>query len=370
MLADMIAKEEFEIKEEEPWYDLQDLEHDLHLAAELGKNLLEKNNELEQSLQQMYATNHEQLQEMQYLSKQMDLLRSINDQHIKVYEQLDMTAGDLEKRNQRLLLDNRLAQLKIDRLTETIVGLQCQVEEVQSELDDLKKVHCKRTTQNILEVQQPASSLDPPCWTEQYQSDKCPAYESTASASTPSLDEEERMGLLHTVRMLQAQLDEEHALRVAAEQVADALVQKLEGRRARVAELEAEVEVPNQPWCSDDEAGSEQWQMCHVPKHCSSEKHHGVSLLNEVAAQYSALQEKYNELLRRCNTVLQSHKAVQTQTTDQQLTLPTAKHKCSQGVSTHDNAQLPEYKVLFLKIFNCIQRGKEDLKENKLSLVK
>lgn len=38
---------------------------DLHLAAELGKTLLERNKELEDSLQQMYATNEEQVQEIE-----------------------------------------------------------------------------------------------------------------------------------------------------------------------------------------------------------------------------------------------------------------------------------------------------------------
>lgn len=38
---------------------------DLHLAAELGKTLLERNHELEQALQQMYSTNHEQLLEIE-----------------------------------------------------------------------------------------------------------------------------------------------------------------------------------------------------------------------------------------------------------------------------------------------------------------
>eukprot|EP00064_Thunnus_orientalis_P022003 superscaffoldBa00007049_g22179 len=61
----MIVEEEFEIKEEEPWYDKQDLEHDLQLAAELGKTLLERNRELEQGLQQMYSNNQEQLQEIE-----------------------------------------------------------------------------------------------------------------------------------------------------------------------------------------------------------------------------------------------------------------------------------------------------------------
>lgn len=38
---------------------------DLHLAAELGKTLLERNKELEDSLQQMYTTNEEQVQEIE-----------------------------------------------------------------------------------------------------------------------------------------------------------------------------------------------------------------------------------------------------------------------------------------------------------------
>lgn len=38
---------------------------DLHLAAELGKTLLERNKELEESLQQMYSTNEEQVQEIE-----------------------------------------------------------------------------------------------------------------------------------------------------------------------------------------------------------------------------------------------------------------------------------------------------------------
>lgn len=51
----------------------------------------------------------------QYLTKQVDLLRQMNDQHSKVYEQLDTAARDLEQSNHRLVQDNRLAQQKIQR---------------------------------------------------------------------------------------------------------------------------------------------------------------------------------------------------------------------------------------------------------------
>lgn len=52
----------------------------------------------------------------QYLTKQVDLLRQMNDHHSKVYEQLDGAARDLEQSNQRIVQDNRLAQHKIQRL--------------------------------------------------------------------------------------------------------------------------------------------------------------------------------------------------------------------------------------------------------------
>lgn len=163
---------------------------DLHLAAELGKTLLERNKELEDSLQQMYINNEEQVQEievqrlhlydvrvigarstatdyfvlrsqslssaftrpvvngltqtstggsnitsssfdrflkmyqnqsgyslfvLQYLSKQLEMLREMNEQHAKVYEQLDVTARELEITNEKLVLESKASQQKIDR---------------------------------------------------------------------------------------------------------------------------------------------------------------------------------------------------------------------------------------------------------------
>lgn len=57
----------------------------------------------------------------------MDLLRQMNDQHARVYDQLDMAAKDLEQGNQRLVQDNRLAQQKIHRSADLnrIGALEC-----------------------------------------------------------------------------------------------------------------------------------------------------------------------------------------------------------------------------------------------------
>lgn len=49
----------------------------------------------------------------QYLTKQLDTLRHVNEQHAKVYEQLDVAARDLELTNQKLVLESKVAQQKI-----------------------------------------------------------------------------------------------------------------------------------------------------------------------------------------------------------------------------------------------------------------
>lgn len=50
---------------------------------------------------------------LQHLNKQVELLRQVNDQHAKVYEQLDVSARELEQSNRQLVKENRAAQQKI-----------------------------------------------------------------------------------------------------------------------------------------------------------------------------------------------------------------------------------------------------------------
>uniref|UniRef100_A0A673J2M0 Cerebellar degeneration-related protein 2-like n=1 Tax=Sinocyclocheilus rhinocerous TaxID=307959 RepID=A0A673J2M0_9TELE len=381
MLTD-ITEGEFDIKEEEPWYDHQDLEHDLHLAAELGKNLLEQNRDLEETLQQMCITNQEQIQEIEYLSKQVDMLRSANDQQAKLYEQLDSTAQDLELKNQRLVLENRAAQMKIEGLTETVEGLQTQVEELQR---DMQKLKLDSAEQNRSRDRDPDSVQGLTCCEEKCQLHKYFSHERSVSTSRSSLKREEQdeyWELKRSVDSLQAQLSTERAQRETAELEADALVHELSQLEPKVAllgvykehlaEKEAEVQElrlllrsseDNVFLPLDDEVGG----AGHRGRCCSGErqllsdeqpavKHHGISLLNEVDAQYTALQEKYDTLLRRCNGGMLSEK---------QKTGQTRTH--SPGVNTQNDSQQPEYKALFQEIFTFIQKSQKDLKENRIN---
>ncbi|XP_042171214.1 cerebellar degeneration-related protein 2 [Oncorhynchus tshawytscha] len=272
MLTDMIVEEEFELKDEEPWYGKQDLEHDLHLAAQLGKTLLDRNHELEQGLQQMFSTNQEQLQEIEYLTKQVDLLRQMNDQHAKVYEQLDVAARDLEQGNHRLILDNRVAQQRINCLTETINSLETHMEDLQTQVEELRTAQSDRSRRELAEQRHNLGAQSVSCLKELYdlQKDKYMAYESLRvehswparkeSCQDPDHDEENSV-LQRSIQTLQAVLASERGKREAAEQETEltarengALEQRLallEGCRARQRELEAEVEELRQLWQAD-----------------------------------------------------------------------------------------------------------------------
>ncbi|XP_056609972.1 cerebellar degeneration-related protein 2 [Triplophysa dalaica] len=434
MLTDVIVEEGFDHNEEELWYSRKDLEHDLHLAAELGKTLLDRNHELEQGLKQMYSTNHEQLQEIEYLTKQVDLLRQMNDQHAKGYEQLDLAARDLEKSNQRLAQENRTAQHRIQSLTETVDGLQAHMENLQKQVAELKTSQSRR---DLTDARRSISSQSMSCLKEIYdlQQDKYLSCENLCEKkSWPALDdkhfEEENSTLQHTLHTLKAQLANERARRVEAERETEVTVVEnstleqrlnlLEGARRRQAELEAEVEELRQLWRSesssarptdtlmpdnvffaaDERVGQEEEEepeaeSPHGRRRCSSESHirraraedirrghertcirraqvvkqRGISLLNEVDAQYSALQVKYDELLRRCQQGADSlsHKAVQTAAAHAQRrrSLLTNATTTTEPICLADEFHQPEYKALFKEIFTCIQKTKEDLSENR-----
>ncbi len=215
------------------------------------------------------------------------------------------------------------------------------------------------------------------------------SHERSVSSRRSSLKREEHdeyWELKRSVDSLQAQLGTERAQRETAELEADALAHelgKLEPKAAllgvykeRLAEKEAEVQElrlllrsseENVFLPLEDEVGGAGHRGRSL-RHCSSErqllsdeqpavKHHGISLLNEVDAQYTALQEKYDALLRRCQGGMLERP-------DKQKTVQTHTH--SPGVITQNDSQQPEYKALFQEIFTFIQKSKKDLKENRI----
>ncbi|XP_070811132.1 cerebellar degeneration-related protein 2 [Pituophis catenifer annectens] len=448
MLTDSLV-EEFEIREDEPWYDQQDLQQDLHLAAELGKTLLDRNTELESSLQQMYSNNQEQLQEIEYLTKQVDLLRQMNDQHAKVYEQLDVTARELEDTNQKLVADSRASQQKIGSLTETIENLQTHIDELQRQVEELKT--SGQSHVNYERPEQPKSVQSFPCLKELYDLRKYFVYDHIFAEKIISMDsqlspvEEENQNLKKAVTLLQTQLNVEKEKRLSMEEEYSFLLKEntdLEQRlvdihlyQARAEELETEVAEMKQLFNSGSPCPNRMEQLppesffislkdplekelSHGPwdgmsfilpelekrslKRSTSEsllssgagedlfkgheetcirraeavKQRGVSLLNEVDAQYNALKVKYEELLQKCQTdkELLDHKAVQTSKqrpkdvrggcVPLQGGLREPRSPTADSANFSPNAS-PEYKLLFKEIFSRIEETKKEIDEHR-----
>ncbi|XP_028310981.1 cerebellar degeneration-related protein 2-like [Gouania willdenowi] len=251
--------EEFITEEEEPWYDQRDLEQDLHLAAELGKTLLERNKELEDSLQQMYINNEDQVQEIEYLSKQLEMLREMNEQHAKVYEQLDVTARELEITNEKLVLESKASQQKIDRLTGTMETLQVQVDSLTTRVEELQTMEELRVHREKKERRKTIHSF--PCLKELC---TAPRYEDGFLLANPgSVDlaesrplDEENDRLRDIVSSLRAAMASERSKRESAEQECTTVLQEFEqleqrllgaeGCQLRVQELEAELQEMQQ----------------------------------------------------------------------------------------------------------------------------
>ncbi|KAM6905275.1 cerebellar degeneration-related protein 2 [Xenentodon cancila] len=449
MLTDMILEEEFE-KNAESWYTTQELEHDLHLAAELGKTLLDRNHDLEQALQQMYSTNQEQLLEIEYLTKQVEMLRQMNDQHAKVYEQLDVAARDLEQGNERLVQDNRLAQHKIHSLTDTVAELQTHMEDLQIQVEELKTVQAERKKRELAEQRRSLGAQSVSCLKELYdlQHDRYLALiDGLWSTQSSFYDgnarqdpEDENQALQRSIQSLQKQINVERSRREAAEQEIELTNKEnrnlehrlalLEGCRGRQKELEEEVEHLRLLWRADvtnsarrtdhlllpetiffaseekQDAGQSETEektenVEELSRHSRQRRHsdsilraantddirrgheelcirraeavkrRGISLLNEVDAQYSALQVKYDELLQRCQQTPDdlSHKAVQTSSTPS-VSIRARRRRSSSTASSDlavvpEDGQQPEYKALFKEIFTCIQKTKDDLSESR-----
>lgn len=271
MLTDMILEEDF-AKDGERWYKSHNLERDLHLAAELGKTLLDQNHELEQALQQMYSTNQEQLHEIEYLTKQLDLLRQMNDHHAKLYEQLDTAARDFEQGNQRLAQDNKLAQQKIQSLTETIDSLQSHVEELQTQVEELKTSQADRNRRER-EQRRSLGAQSVSCLKELYDlqdnrhnqihyTEGLWSHQDFYLNQKPCVDpDEEHRDLQRSIQSLRTQIAIERSYREAAEREAEITTREnrsleeqlaaLDGCNARKQELEAEVEQLRCLWQRD-----------------------------------------------------------------------------------------------------------------------
>ncbi|KAL1494740.1 hypothetical protein ABEB36_010287 [Hypothenemus hampei] len=111
---------------------------DLHLAAELGKTLLDRNRELEILLKERQTTIEDQKLEIEYLTKQTVALKEVNDSRLRIYEQLEVSIQDLERTNHRLQFEHNSDKKHMKSLNVAIEQLEGKNEDLQGVIDDLR----------------------------------------------------------------------------------------------------------------------------------------------------------------------------------------------------------------------------------------
>ncbi|XP_023330489.1 uncharacterized protein LOC111702914 isoform X6 [Eurytemora carolleeae] len=114
-------------------------ESDLQLAAELGKTLLERNRELENSIKHQQAIIDDQGQEIEYLTKQTTALREVNESRIRVYEQMEISLQEAENINSKLLEESSSDKSRIKSLSGLVEHLEQKCEELQCLIQFNKK---------------------------------------------------------------------------------------------------------------------------------------------------------------------------------------------------------------------------------------
>ncbi|XP_033243495.1 cerebellar degeneration-related protein 2-like isoform X9 [Drosophila miranda] len=112
---------------------------DLQLAAELGKTLLERNKELEIFLKEYKCKGDEQEREIVHLRKHINAMTEVNDSRLKVYEQLEVGIQDLERANQRLIIEKNSDKKQIKTISSNTEILESRCEELSQLLNESKQ---------------------------------------------------------------------------------------------------------------------------------------------------------------------------------------------------------------------------------------
>lgn len=128
-----------------PAQDLQWYEYDLQLAAELGKALLERNQDLESQLSDAEETMQTQQTEIQFLVQKLDSVKNINETRMRIYEQVDNNAQDLEVANRQLRHQLSVEQQTINRLTCSLKEAETRCEKLENDIYDMKRELAEET---------------------------------------------------------------------------------------------------------------------------------------------------------------------------------------------------------------------------------
>lgn len=362
---------------------------DLELAAEIGKNLLERNKELEVMLKSSHQYLEEQTVKNEFLSKQLETLRELHDSQVRTCEQMESTALDLQKNNKELQSETAGLRKRYQSLVQTVDCLESKCDEYKTQLEELQieRMRLQREMAGSLSLK-----LTP----------KENGYElgSDGESDETGKDEEvlgfkkdieilnERIMKLKRQHSVERQRREELEIELSdlihenqqldkelfhfAEQAkvwqqleseASCLTLSIDSNSGHVRQISestedesfvlVENELDRQSSAMSDQSEVEILSPSHEVK--SPLKQNSTSFLSELGSQYHELVQKYDSLVKRCKSegIVQDiapiptvQRAIQTSPLDE---VP---------VQSSASGKAREYRQLFAQIYSKIQESK------------
>ncbi|GAV08336.1 hypothetical protein RvY_18046 [Ramazzottius varieornatus] len=353
-------------------------EFDLQLAAELGKTLLQRNQELERDLSAYQDLAEDQALEIDFLNKQVQLLRDESGTRLAACEMLDGQLHELKRSEGNLTELRNLDYLRITRLQDTVEVLQSRSDELQAQVTELKrkKWEDKFAAQSTLTGSTTNGGNGLPRSISHGEALKSAAHHrSTTESDDEDQEESENRILREKVRLLQRQVTDERKQRdLLQNQVANimadntSLWSQLNHVTKDATTWRDKLENLTTKYAEEISALNEQREKAQpadtIVENNSAQQ---LSILDEIA---DSLRDRFLDDLRREQIEHEQEKnskeevgaKVKSKTTQTDTGLIIDYLASRGGDPTHGRFERgpPEYKKLFKEIFDIIKRSQEE----------
>jgi len=372
---------------------------DLELAAEIGKNLLERNKELEVMLKSSHQYLEEQTVKNEFLSKQLETLRELHDNQVRTCEQMESTTLDLQKNNKELQSETAVLRKRYQNLVQTVDCLESKCDEYKTQLEELQieRMRLQREMAGSLSLK-----LTP----------KENGYELGSDDESDDMEKDEKVlgfkkdieilnerimklkrqhsverqrreeleielsDLIHENQQLDKELlhfTEQAKVWQELENEASLLTLSIDNSSEHVRQISestedesfvlVENELDRQSSAMSDQSEVEILSPSHEVK--SPLKQNSTSFLSELGSQYHELVQKYDSLVKRCKsegivqdiaTIPTVQRAIQTSPLDEVPVQQFGDADTSRQNSASGKAR--EYRQLFAQIYSKLQESK------------
>jgi len=372
---------------------------DLELAAEIGKNLLERNKELEVMLKSSHQYLEEQTVKNEFLSKQLETLRELHDNQVRTCEQMESTTLDLQKNNKELQSETAVLRKRYQNLVQTVDCLESKCDEYKTQLEELQieRMRLQREMAGSLSLKltpkengYELGSDDESDDTEKdekvlgFKKDieilnerimKLKRQHSVERQRREEL-EIELSDLIHENQQLDKELlhfTEQAKVWQELENEASLLTLSIDNGSEHVRQISestedesfvlVENELDRQSSAMSDQSEVEILSPSHEVK--SPLKQNSTSFLSELGSQYHELVQKYDSLVKRCKsegivqdiaTIPTVQRAIQTSPLDE---VPVQQFGDADTLRQNSaSGKAREYRQLFAQIYSKLQESK------------